>query len=352
MVIESEIVKWYFKNKRDLPWHGIKNPYEIWVSEVILQQTRVDQAISYYYDFLKAFPDVFKLAAAEEDKILKIWQGLGYYSRARNMHFSAKQIVNEFDGKFPSKYSELLKLKGVGEYTAAAIASFSFNEKVPAIDGNVFRVLSRLFAEESPIDKAESRKIYKKIASELLRTQDSSIFNQAIMEFGAIQCVPRNPDCINCPLNEVCLAYKKSIVNDLPKKIGIVKKKERYFYYFLILNNGNTYIRKREQKDIWQGLFEFPLLESAKSQDFSSICTNQSWKEIFGKSAMDLISESNGIVHKLTHQTIYAKYYVFELSGNSDHQLLKNGFIKIKMEDLVNYPVPKIIENFIKRSEF
>jgi A/G-specific adenine glycosylase len=218
MDISKEITAWYKQNKRELPWRRTKDPYKIWISEIILQQTRVDQGLNYYLRFIERFPNVETLAKAEEDDVLKYWQGLGYYSRARNLHYSAKYIMKELNGKFPKTFTELKKMKGVGDYTAGAIASFAYNEQVPLVDGNVYRFLSRLYAEDTPIDTTRGKKIFLELAKELLARQEAQIFNQAIMEFGALQCKPANPACIECPIQSKCLAFAKNEVDSFPVK--------------------------------------------------------------------------------------------------------------------------------------
>jgi len=346
MKIESEIVNWYFNNKRELPWRNTKNPYEIWVSEIILQQTRVFQALDYYHKFLSEFPDIHSLANADQQSILKVWQGLGYYSRARNMQQSAIRIVNELNGKFPVTYSEIIKLKGIGDYTAAAIASFAFNERVPAVDGNVYRVLSRLFDEKTPIDSVKGKKIFKAIACELIKTQEPYIFNQAMMEFGALQCLPKNPDCQECCLKTVCLAYGHNNVKTLPVKSKLSAKKERYFNYFFILNKDFTLIKKRTNKDIWHGLFEFPLIETPLKTDIADILKSNEWKILFDGRVGSIKSEPLRIKHLLTHQKINAAFYSLNVEEVDILKIKNSDFIKIKIKDLIKYPVPKIIENF------
>lgn len=218
MIITSVLIKWYHKNKRHLPWRDTQNPYLIWISEVILQQTRVIQGLDYYLRFIRKLPDIQSLATVSEDEVLKLWQGLGYYTRARNLHAAAKNIVHYFNGKFPDNYTDILKLKGIGKYTAAAVASFAFNEPVPVVDGNVCRVLSRLYAINYPADSAEGQKLIYSLAEKIIDKKNPGIFNQAIMEFGALQCVPQNPDCSKCPLNKKCLAYIYNNVSLFPVK--------------------------------------------------------------------------------------------------------------------------------------
>ncbi|MBL4704506.1 MAG: A/G-specific adenine glycosylase, partial [Flavobacteriales bacterium] len=257
----SKIISWYTVHKRDLPWRKTKNPYKIWLSEIILQQTRIDQGTSYYLKFEAHYPTINDLANASEDEVLKDWQGLGYYSRARNLHGTAKHIVNELGGEFPNTYQEILKLKGVGDYTASAIASFCFGESEAVVDGNVYRVLSRYFGIETPIDSGKGKKEFKQLANQLICTENPSTFNQGIMEFGALQCKPKSPDCSQCPFQSSCVAYAKDKVGLLPIKEKKLKQRNRFFDYFLFLDNQQTILQQRTQKDIWQQLYEFPMIE-------------------------------------------------------------------------------------------
>jgi len=269
MDFANSLTRWYLKNKRDLPWRNTQNPYFIWLSEIMLQQTRVAQGMPYFFAFTNAFPTVFDLANASEEQVLKLWQGLGYYSRARNLHKTAQFVATELDGKFPDTYKELIKLKGVGEYTAAAIASFSFDENVPVVDGNVFRVLSRYFDIETDILSSGAKKEFTALAYELMSKDNPALFNQAIMEFGALQCVPKNPNCEVCPLNNGCLALQKNKVDQLPVKSKKTKVKNRFFNYVVFLDeNQNTIIQKRSDKGIWHNLYEFPLIETETEIDF------------------------------------------------------------------------------------
>ncbi len=262
MFVSNEIVLWYKKNKRDLPWRHTKNSYIIWISEILLQQTRVKQAIGYFNRFVAQFPDVQMLADAKEEEVLKYWQGLGYYSRARNLHYSARYIVNELGGIFPQQYNDIIKLKGVGEYTAAAIASFAFDEKVSAIDGNVYRVLSRIFNISLAVNSGKGKKAFREIAETLIENQQPGEFNQAMIEFGALLCKPLNPLCSECPVLEVCLAYNNGVILERPVKNKSQVLKKRYFAYLFIKSGERVLIKKRTQKDIWKGLYEFPLIET------------------------------------------------------------------------------------------
>ena len=281
MTFSNLLIQWYLRNKRDLPWRNTTNPYPIWLSEIMLQQTRVAQGMPYFLSFTAAFPTVFDLAKADEEQVLKLWQGLGYYSRARNLHKTAQYVADELSGVFPVTYKELLQLKGIGEYTAAAIASFSYNEVVPVVDGNVFRVLSRYFDVETDIAAASAKKEFAALAFELMPKDNPAIFNQAIMEFGALQCVPKSPNCGICVFNESCAALQKNKVDQLPVKSKKLKVRNRFFNYLVVNDeNENTIIQKRTDKGIWHNLYEFPLIETEKVEDFDCI-TERIQKEFF-----------------------------------------------------------------------
>src|ERR1043165_6651460 len=254
----GKIMTWYEQNKRDLPWRNTRDPYLIWLSEVILQQTRVDQGMAYYHKFAEAFPTVKDLAKADSDKVMKLWQGLGYYSRARNLHAAAKMVAGKYKGVFPASYEGIKELKGVGDYTAAAIASFAFKLPHAVVDGNVYRVLSRVFGIETPIDSTQGKKEFNKLANELLDISNPADHNQAVMEFGSQFCKPVNPDCKSCFFNTKCFAFKHSKVPELPVKSKKTKVRSRYLNYFIIVDkNGSIFVHKRQKKDIWEGLYEF-----------------------------------------------------------------------------------------------
>lgn len=244
MDFSTQIIEWYRTNKRDLPWRKTKNPYQIWLSEIILQQTRVEQGLSYYLKFIEKYPSIKDLANAPQDEVLKLWQGLGYYSRARNLHYTSKVITDKYKGEFPATYKEILDLKGIGEYTAAAISSFSFNLPYPVIDGNVYRVLSRVFDIDTPIDSTLGKKEFKELAYELINKNNPSEYNQAIMEFGALYCKPQSPDCENCIFTSTCLAFKTKKINELPVKSKKLKQKNRYFNYLVFIDEDYTYLKK------------------------------------------------------------------------------------------------------------
>lgn len=329
------ITDWYRQNKRDLPWRNTNDPYKIWLSEIILQQTRVDQGLSYYLKFSENFPTVNDLAAASEQEVLNLWQGLGYYSRARNLHTSAKFISQELGGMFPKNYNELLKLKGVGSYTAAAIASFSYNEPVAVVDGNVYRVLSRFFDIDTPIDSTTGKKQFAELAQELINSNEPDTYNQAIMEFGAMQCTPTNPNCSECPLNHSCLALKLKTVKVRPLKSKKTVVKDRFFH-FLLFNDGNhTILQKREKKDIWQNLYQFPLIETITENENPDFHTMTDQKP-------DIISTE--IIHLLSHQRLHAKFYHF----SSLPKLKDQKWIKIKAKNLQDYPLPRLIDRYLE----
>ncbi|MES2545058.1 MAG: A/G-specific adenine glycosylase [Bacteroidota bacterium] len=340
MDFSNLLVQWYIQNKRDLPWRNTQNPYHIWLSEIMLQQTRVAQGMPYFLSFTAAFPTVFDLAKADEEQVLKLWQGLGYYSRARNLHKAAQYVAFQCNGVFPKSYIELLKLKGIGEYTAAAIASFSYNEAVPVVDGNVFRVLARYFNIETDIAAASAKKEFAALAFELMPKDNPAVFNQAIMEFGALQCVPKNPNCEICPMNQSCLALQKKSVHLLPVKSKKLKVKNRFFNYLIIEDEENkTIVQKRLGKGIWENLYEFPLIETESAVDLDAIILPV--KEFF-EFEIHSIQEmkSNNQVHKLSHQHLHIKFWKVKIKGAAG-----GG---IDYETLKTYPFPIVIYNFIE----
>ena len=343
MDFTNSLTQWYLQNKRDLPWRKTVNPYKIWLSEIMLQQTRVAQGTPYFLSFTTAFPTVFDLAAANEEQVLKLWQGLGYYSRARNLHKTAQYVANELSGVFPDNYNDLLKLKGVGEYTAAAIASFSYNEAVPVVDGNVFRVLSRYFDVETDIASASAKKEFAALAFELMPKHNPGVFNQAIMEFGALQCVPKSPNCGICVFNTSCAALQKKKVDQLPVKSKKLKVRNRFFNYLVVLDdNENTIIQKRIAKGIWHNLYEFPLIETERVEDFDCIA-NLIQSDFFKGNEIVGISESNPetIIHKLSHQHLHIKFWKIKVNGT-----IKNA---INSETMKTFPFPIVIHNFIEK---
>ncbi len=342
MAFSQIILKWYHENKRELPWRKTKDPYKIWLSEIMLQQTRVAQGLPYYHKFLDAFPTVFDLAAAPEEKVLKLWQGLGYYSRARNLHATAKTIVEQYDGQFPDTYEGLKCLKGVGDYTASAIASICFNIPEPVVDGNVYRVLSRYYGVELAINSTEGVKYFKKLAREVMDSRNIADYNQGIMEFGAVQCAPKNPDCHGCPLKAGCKSLQDNKVHLLPIKQGKTKLRNRYFNYLVYLDNEeNTIIEQRSERGIWQNLYQFPLLESEKEIDVDEI--QKRTRDLDGLpiwSSVHLYNEKP-IVHKLSHQHLHTKFWILRTEG---------AMLDSKSWDAVQtFPVPVLIADFIQR---
>jgi A/G-specific adenine glycosylase len=298
------LLAWYNQNKRALPWRDTQNPYHIWLSEVILQQTRVEQGLPYYQIFLNHFPDIQKMAQAPETEIMKLWQGLGYYSRAINMHHTAKLITTIHNGVFPRTYDELITLKGIGPYTAAAIASFAFGQAKAVVDGNVFRVLSRLFMINTPINSAVGKKEFSNLANQVLHQQMPAIHNQAMMELGATVCKPSNPNCNDCPLQLNCLAYQHNTQSHYPVKLAKNKPIDRYLHYLFIVENAHTYIIKRDKKGIWKSLYEPPNVETNDESEALA-----SFASITGTSSAN-ISKYFETKHQLTHQTIYATFWV------------------------------------------
>ncbi len=346
MDFKNKLTYWYSNNKRDLPWRNTQNPYHIWLSEIILQQTQVKQGLPYYDVFIKQYPTVFDLANASEEEVLKLWQGLGYYSRARNLHTTAKYVAFELNGHFPNNYKDLLKLKGVGDYTASAIASIAFNEVAAVVDGNVYRVLSRYFGIKTPINSTDGIKEFKKLASNLIDKEQPATFNQAIMEFGATQCKPKNPNCTVCPLNDSCIALQKDMIEFLPVKLKKTTVKTRFFNFLVCIdNNKNTFLEKRTSKGIWQNLYQFPLIESNKSlssEEFHLLNTEDS---VLNNLKFDYsLYNTEDKVHKLSHQHLYTKFWIIETKE------LPNNSIAIK--EIKNYPVPVLISSFIEAFNF
>jgi A/G-specific adenine glycosylase len=346
MNFTKSLIEWYLQNKRDLPWRKTQNPYHIWLSEIMLQQTRVAQGTPYYFAFTTAFPTVFDLANASEEAVLKLWQGLGYYSRARNLHKTAQYVAFDLNGIFPDNYISLLDLKGVGEYTAAAIASFSYNEAIPVVDGNVFRVLSRYFDIETDISQVSAKKEFAVLAFELMNKKDPALFNQAIMEFGALQCVPKSPNCEICIFNNSCLALQRKKVNKLPVKLKKTKVRNRYFNYIVYSDEKEqTLIQKRTAKGIWHNLYEFPLIETDQSENFDIVSELLSESQFIDNAAIsfsEINSESQ--LHKLSHQHLHIKFWKVKVAG-----IINEG---IDCQSLVQLPFPIVIFNFIENEFF
>ncbi len=346
MPFSSILTHWYSVNKRDLPWRETTNPYYIWLSEIILQQTQVAQGLPYYESFIAHYPTIFDLAGAEESEVLKLWQGLGYYSRARNLHATAKYIANELNGIFPNSYKDLLKLKGVGDYTASAIASICFNEVEAVVDGNVFRVLSRYFGIDTPVNTSSGNKAFKALAQELIIKNNPALFNQAIMEFGARQCRPKNPDCLRCPLQDNCIAFNSGKVNTLPVKIKTPKVKKKYFNFLVFLSNDRkTILEKRTGRGIWQNLYQFPLIETQKEININELTEMLKGHKLVKDNAFDLSLYNDAmIIHKLSHQHLFTKFWIVHV--------LELGVEGISAKEIHKYAVPVLIENFMVHFKF
>ncbi len=340
------LINWYSKRKRPLPWRKSNAPYRIWLSEIILQQTRVEQGLPYYMRFIHAFPTVENLANASEEEVLKLWQGLGYYSRARNLHKAAQQIVHDFNGDFPTSCQELLKLKGVGPYTAAAIASICFNEPVAVVDGNVFRLLGRLFAIDSPIDTAKGKALYQQTANKLIDKTQPGDFNQAMMDFGATVCTPRNPRCMECPLQPHCAAWATNSVKVYPVKSKSSITKPLFLHFFVIRKNGGVFLRQRPEKGIWANLFDFPSISS-----FDKISEDQlsSAATTFGIEDLSGAKTSGPIKHQLTHRKIMAEFSLIDLPEfePTPEMTFISGPAALRA-----YPLPKLVERYLSNEIF
>ena len=328
---------WYRQNSRSLPWRTTNDPYFIWLSEIILQQTRVEQGRSYYEKFTKKYPTVFQLANSKEKEVLNLWQGLGYYSRARNLHFAAKQVVNDFGGEFPSNFQEIKSLKGVGDYTAAAIASFAFELPHAVVDGNVYRVLSRYYADDTPIDSSQGQRLFKSYAQELIANENPGEHNQAIMEIGSLVCRPKNPDCLNCPVQESCLAFRQGNVLDYPVKAKKTKVRNRYFNY-LVQGTDKFQIQKRIEKGIWQNLYQFPLFESEKEIEKDKLI-----EEVRDQFGIEIKSKIAEYTHLLSHQKIHTVFWKIDQSIEKKEELLSVG-----IEEVDDYPLPRLIHRFLE----
>lgn len=341
MDFANKLITWYLENKRELPWRSTSNPYYIWLSEIILQQTRVAQGTPYYFKFINEFPTVFDLANASEEETLKLWQGLGYYSRARNLQVAAKYVVEELNGEFPDSYTGLLKLKGVGDYTASAVASICFGEPVAVVDGNVYRVLSRVFGIDTPINSTEGKKQFKKLAQELLDKKEPASFNQGLMEFGALQCTPQRPQCESCPFSEKCIAFNQNLISQLPVKLKKQKVKKRHFNYLVFLSEEReTVLQQRKGKGIWQGLYEFPLVETLAEASVENLIAENEFQNYSLSPEIEInLFNEEPIIHKLSHQHIFTKFWIV-----TGEELPESS---VSVEEMNKLPVPVLIEKFI-----
>lgn len=341
MIFSKEILAWYRRNKRSLPWRNTRDPYKIWLSEIMLQQTRVAQGLPYYLKFVERFPTVGDLADASEEEVLKLWQGLGYYSRARNLHATAKAVVYEHGGRFPDTYAGLLKLRGVGDYTASAIASICFDRPEPVVDGNVYRVLARFFGVDHPINSTQGAKHFKALAREVMDVDHIRDYNQGIMEFGAVQCTPQSPDCSVCPLKVSCAALQKNSIGALPVKLAKAKVKTLYFNYLVPLSpKGKTLLRQRTGRGIWRHLWEFPLLETPRAVQEEEV-----WEALAGFPQIEGPSHlyrynAGPIVHKLSHRHLHTVFWVVGTDAEFEGGL--------SFDEVGKYPVPVLIAEFLK----
>lgn len=334
----NKLVKWYQNNHRNLPWRHTQDPYKIWLSEIILQQTRVNQGLPYYLNFIKAYPTVKKLASAPEQEVLRMWQGLGYYTRARNLHKCAKVIAIERSGKFPLDFDGLRKLPGVGDYTAAAIASIAYKQPVAVIDGNVYRVLSRMFGVEDVINVPAGKKKFADLANSLISAEHPDLHNQAIMEFGAMRCTPKNPLCEDCIFRSTCFAYSKNLQEKLPVKNKLKASRKRYFYYLVFQKANSLLMKKREEKDIWQGLYDFVLVEKARSTRSEAILQAREIKNA------ETAFATNYYKHLLSHQTIISKFIVLKTTGKFK---APKGFKFYSAKKIAELPKPVLISRFL-----
>ena len=344
--LAADLHDWYARNHRVLPWRGITDAYRIWISEIILQQTRVVQGYAYYNRFVSRFPDVRALAATDDDEVMKLWQGLGYYSRARNLLAAARQVVERFGGEFPTTYEAIRSLPGIGDYTAAAIASFAYGLPHAVVDGNVYRVLSRIYGIDTPIDTTEGKKLFAALADELLDRKDPGGYNQALMEFGALYCVPRSPQCGGCIFADRCMALATGRVEELPVKLGRTVVKPRYFNYFYVRHGGYTWVRRREGRDIWRNLYELPLIETAEEASLDVLQQSGEWARLFaGAGRVSVSAQVYACKHVLSHRVIHARFYVVE----TEQLPPMEGYVRIAVEELGDYAVSRLTEGFLEK---
>lgn len=337
----DKLLSWHQNINRGLPWVGIKDAYRIWLSEIILQQTRVEQGLPYYQQFIRRFPTVRSMAEATEDDVLRLWQGLGYYSRARNMYYTAGMVTQQYRGKFPTSYDELIKLKGIGAYSAAAIASFAANEPRAVVDGNVVRVLARVFGLSIDYQRSEGKKLFSHVAQQLLPVEKAGRYNQAIMDFGALQCVPRSPECGSCVMERICYASQKKQVARLPVKRKKHELKKRYLHFFIICHQDEVLIEQRTAKDIWKGLYQFPLIETEAETPFNELLQSDKAKSL-GLEAMQGMKDINRHKQKLSHQELHFTVYQLWCRGNTFNTLARQ-YMAVPATHLKKYSFPKTL---------
>lgn len=351
------LLEWYQPSDRPLPWKGIKNPYYIWLSEIILQQTRVEQGLPYYLKFVEQYSSIDRLAAAPQDELYKLWEGLGYYSRARNLHAAAKAVMEEHGGKFPDNYTDIRALKGVGDYTAAAIASFAYDLPHAVVDGNVYRVLSRFFGIETPIDTTAGKKEFRALADRLLPADLAAKYNQAIMDFGATHCSPKQPKCQTCLHQSECKAFATNKVAALPVKSKKLKKRKRYFYYLVVeqpkASSTQLYLRKRGDQDVWAGLYDFPLIELDQAVEGffleNTLRQSEAWQALLGNQQVTWLKRSNWFKQTLSHQHIHALF--IHLKAEADFFVKNEAIMAIDRKKINNFAFPKIVVNYLKTIE-
>lgn len=351
MSFSEELIEWYENNKRDLPWRNTSDPYKIWLSEIILQQTRVKQGLNYYLKFTEKYKTINEFAEAPEDEILKLWQGMGYYNRALNALQAAREVVSRFHGQFPSDYHEMIQLKGVGEYTAAAILSIAYGRPYAVVDGNVKRFFSRFFGFAANMSAKSGENIVREKAQKLMDMGMPGEFNQAMMEFGALICTPKSPDCTQCPFKLSCVAWKDKMVNHYPVKSQPKKQKVRYFHYFIITDKeqSRVWIHKRDASDIWKKMYELPLIETQRGMSIKQLKKLEKWAELFDHADFMVSEEVKSYRHVLTHRVIRADFYRITLSGGF---ILPGDLLMIPLNELRRYPFPRIIEKFLSDSGF
>jgi len=346
-MISGILLNWYEANKRDLPWRNTESPYKIWLSEIILQQTRVNQGLGYYERFVEKYPDIKDLAEAPLDDVLKMWQGLGYYTRARNLHETANLIVRDHGGVFPDTFDQLKGLKGIGNYTAAAVASFAFKKPVALVDGNVYRVISRLFDNHTPINTSAGKKIFMKLADELLDHGRPDVYNQALMEFGALVCLPRNPQCQSCVLSIHCLARARATVAVLPVKKYRAQGRIRYLNYLYIKYDGITWLKKRTESDIWNSLYEFPLVET-DDVDFGQLISIFPWNRFFTPGINFRVEDTITYKHKLSHQLLICRFFRVWFGTTPGDT---TGYFPVKLSEIRKYAVPRVIDRYLEENQ-
>ncbi|MFT4536240.1 MAG: A/G-specific adenine glycosylase [Saprospiraceae bacterium] len=343
------LLQWHENVDRQLPWKQDRNPYKTWLSEIIMQQTRVAQGTPYYLKFVEAYPTITDLANAPEDDVMKLWQGLGYYSRARNLHHAAKTVRDDFNGEFPTEYNDILSLKGVGKYTAAAISSFAYGQEYAVVDGNVIRVLARCFGITDAVDHSETLKLLNKKADKLIKGADPAAYNQAIMDFGATYCTPKSPDCTLCIFSDECVAHIKGLVAEIPYKAKKIKKRTRYLHYLIVIDSsGDTIIRHRTEKDIWQSLYDYPCVEMESEKQLNKLSIEEYLFSIFKLTITNVKFPTKIYKHILTHQTLFGQFYHVQVDELLE---LSKPYLQIERTQIEVYALPVLLTNHLKDEE-